>query len=215
MKMKKVLLLLSAILLLSCNTTSDKPDTVSDESCSCGDTPHGEVLLQPYNDFSQKEAVELKEILQVKINEILHGDFQVKVLPNKTLPKEIISENKRYRTDKIVESLSEEANDHKIIIGITHRDICVPDYKDRKNWGVLGSAYPPTYKSCVASDYRVKNKKRDFWRVVVHEFIHTYFECSHCPDDNPKCIMKDAKGHADFSNKTDLCETCKDALLMH
>lgn len=200
-KMRKMIYLFAILLLISCNTTSERP--------------HGEVLLQPYNDFSQKEAVQLRDILQVKINEILHGDFLVKVLPNKTLPEEFLSENKRYRTDKIIQSLSKEANSHKIIVGITHRDICVPYYKNRKDWGVLGCALPPKYKSCIVSDYRLKNKKRDFWRVVTHEFIHTYFAYHHCLKDNPGCIMKDAKGHADFRNKTDLCETCKDALSIH
>ena len=28
-------------------------------------------------------------------------------------------------------------------------------------------------------------------------------------DDNPNCIMQDAKGHADFSKKENFCETCK------
>ena len=78
--MRKLIYLFAILFLISCNTTSERP--------------HGEVLLQPYNDFSQKEAEQLKEMLQVKINEILHGDFQVKVLPNKTFPKEILSENK-------------------------------------------------------------------------------------------------------------------------
>lgn len=86
MKMKNVLLLLFAVLLLGCNA-NNKINEITDEVCSFDDIPHGEVFLQPYNDFSQKEAVQLRDTLQVKLNEILHGDFQVKVLPNKTLPK--------------------------------------------------------------------------------------------------------------------------------
>lgn len=31
----------------------------------------------------------------------------------------------------------------------------------------------------------------------------------YCPKDSSHCIMKDAKGHADFSNKNDLCGYCK------
>lgn len=207
--MKKIIYLF-AILLLSCNTRNDKSEV--DECCTCVNMPHGDVLLQPYNDFSQEEAKQIKEILQVKLNEILNGDFHVNVLPNKTLPKEYLSENKRYRVDKIIESLSKEANSHKIIIGITHHDICLANYKGKKNWGVLGCSLPPIHKSCIVSDFRLKNKKRDFWRVITHEFIHTYFEYRHCPKDDPKCIMKDAKGKADFSNKVGLCETCKEAL---
>ena len=68
--------------------------------------------------------------------------------------------------------------------------------------------------TCVVSDYRLKHKKRDYWKVVTHEFTHTACRYSHCPKDDPLCIMKDAKGKADFSNKEDFCETCKKNIII-
>lgn len=38
---------------------------------------------------------------------------------------------------------------------------------------------------------------------------HTYYRYPHCPKDSSHCIIKDAKGKADFSNKNDLCGYCK------
>ena len=84
-------------------------------------------------------------------------------------------------------------------------------YKGKADWGVLGLSIHGTY-TCVVSDYRLKNKKRDYWKVVTHEFTHTACNYGHCPDDNPLCIMKDAKGKADFSNKVEFCKTCREKI---
>ena len=130
-------------------------------------------------------------------------------MPNKPLSDSFLGETKKkYRIDKIIDTLKEDADNEKVYIGITHRDIC-RDYKNGvKDWGVLGSSIAD-YHACVVSDYRLKHKKRDLWKVVTHEFTHTACRYSHCPDDNPLCIMKDAKGKADFSNKEIFCKTCK------
>ena len=47
---------------------------------------------------------------------------------------------------------------------------------------------------------------------ATHEFIHTYYGYGHCPKDSTQCIMKDAKGKADFSNKIGLCKTCREKI---
>jgi archaemetzincin len=116
----------------------------------------------------------------------------------------------RYRADKIINSLKKEANNHRIMIGLTHKDVSVP-YKGKADWGVLGLSIHGT-NTCVASDYRLKHKKRDYWKVVTHEFTHTACRYNHCPDDNPLCIMKDAKGKADFANKVGFCKTCREKI---
>ncbi|MBQ6228486.1 MAG: hypothetical protein IJK08_08000 [Prevotella sp.] len=46
--------------------------------------------------------------------------------------------------------------------------------------------------------------------MATHEFFHAVCNMHHCPNDDPRCIMKDAKGHADFSNKEHMCKTCKE-----
>jgi len=64
----------------------------------------------------------------------------------------------------------------------------------------------------VVSDHRLKHNKSDLWKVATHEFIHTYYAYPHCPKDSSHCLMKDAKGHADFRNKKDLCAFCKNKM---
>ena len=199
MKMKaRLLYILLAVLMLSgCKKTEQA-------NCTCPPT----IFLQPYDNYIQKEAMQLSKVLEKKFLELYGVEFEFEVLPNKKLSADLMNDNKtRYRADKIIDSLKDGAGDHKIIIALTHKDVSVP-YKGKADWGVLGLSIHGTY-TCVVSDYRLKNKKRDYWKVVTHEFTHTACNYGHCPDDNPLCIMKDAKGKADFSNKEDFCETCK------
>ena len=181
------------------------------EAADC--CPHATIYLQPYDNFTQKEAGKLKADLDKRLERIIDCAITVVVLPNKQLSDSFLGETgKKYRIDKIIDSLKGNADNHHIYIGITHRDIC-RDYKNGvKDWGVLGSSIAD-YHACVVSDHRLKHKKRDLWKVVVHEFIHTYYNYGHCPEDNPHCLMKDAKGKADFSNKNDLCDYCKNSYL--
>lgn len=177
--------------------------------CAC---PYATIYLQPYDNYSQKEVEKLKADLDKHLEGILDGSFEVKVLPNKPLSDSFLGDTrKKYRIDKIINDMKSKADEHNIYIGITHRDIC-RDYKNGvKDWGVLGSSIAADH-ACVVSDHRLKHKKRDMWKVVTHEFIHTYYDYPHCPKDSAHCLMKDAKGHADFSNKHDLCGYCKDKI---
>ena len=191
--------------------TGDAGTEHADTLCTC---PNVKVSLQPYADFTQKEALQLKRDLEKHLG-MLIGEvgLQFEVLPNKPLAEELLNDaGTRYRADKIINSLAKNANGQHVIIALTHKDISV-SYKDKIDWGVLGLSLIPK-KACVVSTYRVKNRK-DLWKVATHEFIHTCFEYQHCPDDNPKCIMKDAKGHANFSNKSTLCEKCSKRIYDH
>ena len=171
---------------------------------------HATIYLQPYDNFTQKEAKRLKVDLDKHIGEILDGAFTVEILPNKPLSDSFLGETrKKYRIDKLIDDLKGDADRHNIYIGLTHRDICRELKNGVVDWGVLGSSIS-AYHACVVSDHRLKHKRRDLWKVVTHEFIHTFYDYPHCPKDSTHCIMKDAKGHADFSNKHDLCGYCKD-----
>ena len=173
-------------------------------NCTCAPS----IYLQPYDNFTQQEAKQLSKVLEKNFRKLFGVEFEIEVLPNKKLSADQMNDTKtRYRADKIINSLKENAGDHRIMIGLTHQDVSVP-YKGNPDWGVLGLSIHGTY-ACVVSDYRLKHKKRDYWKVVTHEFTHTACNYSHCPEDNPNCIMQDAKGHADFSNKENFCETCK------
>ena len=177
---------------VNCSTGDEEP---VEALCTC---PFVKVSLQPYADFTQKEAQQLKNELEKHLG-LLIGEvgLEFEVLPNKPLAEELLNDaGTRYRADKIINSLTKDDNGQHVIIGLTHKDISV-SYKGRPDWGVLGLSLIPK-KACVVSTFRVRNR-RDLWKVAAHEFIHTCFEYQHCPDDNPKCLMKDAKGRADFS----------------
>lgn len=165
------------------------------------------ICIQPYDNYTLKEAQLLSKVLGEEFKKLFEREFKFEVLPNKSLTTELMNDAKtRYRADKIINSLKKGAGKHKIIIALTHKDVSVP-YKGKADWGVLGLSIHGT-NTCVASDYRLKHKKRDYWKVVTHEFTHTAYNYSHCPNDDSTCIMKDAKGKADFSNKVDFCKTC-------
>jgi len=193
-------ILLAVLMLLGCKKTEDA-------NCTCPPT----IFLQPYDNYTQEEAKQLSIMLEKECLELYGVEFEFDVLPNKKLSADLMNNSKsRYRADKIIDSLKKEASDHRIMIGLTHKDVSVP-YKGKPDWGVLGLSIHGTY-ACVVSDYRLKNKKRDYWKVVTHEFTHTACNYSHCPDDNPLCIMKDAKGKADFANKVSFCKTCREKI---
>lgn len=180
-----------------------------EQSLIAGDCPNVTIYLQPYDNYAQKEAELLKADLEKHVEQIVFSGFNFVVLPNKPLPDSYLGETrKKYRTDKIINTLKEDADNQHIYIGITHHDICRAYKNGVKDWGVLGSSIPD-YHACVVSDHRLKHKRRDLWKVVTHEFIHTYYNYQHCPKDSSHCIMRDAKGKADFSNKSDLCGYCK------
>lgn len=176
-------------------------------NCTCPPT----ICLQPYDNFTQQEAMKLKTELDTHLQEILNDSFIVKVLPNKPLTKDLLNDAKtRYKGERIISSLKDSPS---TTIALTHKDISI-EYNGKKDWGVLGVSFrrTPPCNACAVSDYRLKNKKRDLWKVVVHEFIHTHYAYSHCPKDSTHCIMKDARGHADFSNKNGLCGYCNNKI---
>ena len=120
--------------------------------------PHATIYLQPYDNFSQKEAETLKAELDRHLVNIINDALKVIVLPNKTLSDSFLGETgKKYRVDKIIDSLKYNTDEHNIYIGITHHDIC-REYKNGvKDWGVLGTSIP-IYNACVVSDHRLKHK---------------------------------------------------------
>ena len=138
------------------------------------------------------------------------ADFDCEALPPLPLSDSLMNKAKsRYRADKIIKSLSAKADDHSIYIGLTHKDISC-SIRGKEDWGVQGLSLIPG-KACVVSTFRVKDR-HDFWKVACHEFIHTYFNYLHCPKDDPRCLMQDAKGHPNYKNKKGLCPYCQSVL---
>ena len=193
--------------LMSCKTEKTKQakneDIDSTEVlCSCPPS----VLLQPLNGFTEKEAEDMIPQMKKLIEEGTGNDLAFDILPRIILPEGMMNDIfTRYRADKIIPSLKD--NHHDVVIGLMHDEISCT-YKGKKDWGVLGLSLPD-YKNCVASDYLLKHKKRDLWKVATHEFFHAVCNMSHCPNNDSRCIMKDIDGCDDFSNIEHLCKTCR------
>lgn len=203
-----MIMLCWATVLIACHGQSvDSSNQMDDDiMCLCPPT----IYLQPYGNFTQKEASKLGKELESHLFEIFNVDLDCEVLPALPLVDSLLNNAKtRYRADKIIKSLSVNADGHNIYIGLTHKDISCSVH-GKADWGVQGLSLIPG-KTCVVSTFRVKNQ-HDFWKVACHEFIHTYFSYHHCPKDDSSCLMQDAKGHPNYKNKNGLCQYCQNQL---
>lgn len=185
-----IMLLCCAITLIGCSGKSANGNGQKDDDVTCLCPPT--IYLQPYGNFTKEEASRLGKELGKHLFEMFGADFDCEALPPLPLSDSLMNKAKsRYRADKIIKSLSAKANDHNIYIGLTHKDISC-SIRGNADWGVQGLSLIPG-KACVVSTFRVKDR-HDFWKVACHEFIHTYFNYHHCPKDDPRCLMQDAKG---------------------
>ena len=210
MKLKTIALLLCAIICMaSCSKKRGENSEISDEEevrCLCPPVIH----LQPFGKFSQREAQLLGKELTKRIEDIFGVELECEVHPPLPLSDTLMNDgHTRYRADKIIHSMAAYANRHNIYIGLTHKDISCSVH-GKKDWGVQGLSLIPG-NACVASTFRVKDR-RDFWKVVCYEFIHTYFTYNHCPKDDPSCLMQAAKGHPRYKGKNGLCPHCSNVL---
>lgn len=209
-KLNTIVLLLCAIICMaSCSKNHGVNSELPDEKevrCLCPPVIH----LQPFGKFSQREAQLLGKELTKRIEDIFGVELECEVHPPLPLSDTLMNDgHTRYRADKIIKSMAANANRHNIYIGLTHKDISCSVH-GKKDWGVQGLSLIPG-NACVASTFRVKDR-RDFWKVVCHEFIHTYFTYNHCPKDDPSCLMQAAKGHPRYKGKNGLCPHCSNAL---
>jgi archaemetzincin len=158
------------------------------------------IILQPIGKFPKYEAENLFTEL-------------VKVYPNCKLNTSIpfpencyYSPRNRFRADSAIKWLCKTAKKGEVYLAITHSDISTTK-DDKLDWGVMGLGYRPG-KACIASSFRLKNKK-NFFKVMVHELGHTA-GLPHCPDST--CFMADAKGGDPTGNETGFCQKCSNIL---
>lgn len=202
--MKYCLYIILLCILIGCKQQGKENLPVEikpDPECSCPPT----IYLQPLGSFTQTEALKLKRQLCKNAKGWFANDI-IEILPEKELDSSTLNTTKtRYSASKILHTF-DKADHHNVYIGLLHEDISI--LKNGNDWGILGLSYKDKNVS-VVSTFRVKNKERDLWKVVMHEFIHAYCGYGHCPKDNENCIMQDAKGHPKLKNKKDLCDYCK------
>lgn len=186
--MKKLLPLFCLLLFLGCNTHKDEKSEIL-------------VTFIPCNNFPMKYIYDT----EVGLGEYLEREFNIHAhIEWDDVQEKISKKGKRYDAEKVIRHF--QSDSLPLTIVFMNEDI------EQNGKGILGLSIHPNCNTCVVSTYRLKNKK-DLWKLVAHEFIHTYFDYSHCPDDNPTCIMQDAKGKVNFKNKNQLCPTCKQNIM--
>lgn len=210
MKKKIVLIILGMALLLmssssSCGGTLGYSENVSGDTL-CPDPPTGLVVeLQPMGDFSSKET----ELLEKELEEHVYSVYGIAsggIAPIMKMPVSCYyAPRKRYWAGKLLRHIHSEAD---ITIGLTHCDISMSIH-GHYNYGIMGLSLRPG-NACVVSTYRVK-RREDLWKVTAHELFHAC-GLSHCPKDNPHCLMQDAHGKDTFYKKSKLCKDCEKAI---
>lgn len=205
--LKKLLLIVSLIILNSCHTRINKQKTIG---------------LQIYEKFNPL----LLDTLKKSIKNI-YG-FNVQELNSKDIPQRAFVNIKtpRYRADTIIRLQQREIPEGiDIILGLTEKDISTTkwDYstspksvkrpkngKTYEDWGIFGLGYTPG-NSCIVSTFRIKNKKNEmdrFNKICIHEIGHN-LGLKHCKE-NSQCVMRDAAESILTIDGVDLdlCDKC-------
>ena len=198
------------ILMSSCSSwkkTSSTEDD-SDTLCICPPESYVHIDLQPFGDFTQKEANQLKEELEKHLVPIYLSEIEV--LPKKDIPASCLYKPRnRYWAGNILGFLKQQNQGSDFVtIGLTHRDISTSIHGNY-NYGIMGFSFRPG-NACVVSTFRLK-RKDDLWKVTTHEFLHSR-GLPHCKKDDLKCLMQDAHGKNTFYMKNGLCQDCQNAL---
>ena len=198
------------ILMSSCSSwkkTSSTEDD-SDTLCTCPPESYVHIDLQPFGDFTQKEANQLKEELEKHLVPIYLSEIEV--LPKKDIPASCLYKPRnRYWAGNILGFLKQQNQESDFVtIGLIHRDISTSIHGNY-NYGIMGLSFRPG-NACVVSTFRLK-RKDDLWKVTTHEFLHSR-GLPHCKKDDLKCLMQDAHGKNTFYMKHGLCEDCEKTL---
>ncbi|TDW47882.1 archaemetzincin [Flavobacterium sp. 270] len=157
------------------------------------------IVIQPLGNFQSDAAQEVLE----KIREIN---------PNVVLRKSIdfplgsyYKPRNRFRADSIIKYLKSQVGTDSVIVGLSSKDISTTK-NGHQYWGIMGLGYHPG-SACVVSDFRLsdKNKKDQFYKVVLHELGHTE-GLPHCKTKT--CLMRDAEGGNPIDEEKNFCENC-------
>lgn len=168
------------------------------------------IYLQPYNGFTHSEAVDVKDSLEVHFSEIMDRPFEIRILSDKTLPKDFRNHDKSgFRADSIINFEKELCPDKCFMIGLMHEDLFYTN-KNNEERGVYGLSSMYGNVS-VISTFR-PGKNEDLWKLILHEFLHSYYHLGHCEKDDPHCIMQEGHGLPRLNEKNDLCDDCKERI---
>ena len=204
-----IIISMIACVLGSCeyNNSKSKSDPETNKVDTICSGPMCVIKLLPYDDFSKQEVESLLPILQQSFDKWLYGSWTFEIIEPAHFPQgSYVKERNRYSVTPVLNYQSMLLENNEIIIGLTHKDICT-NIHGVKNYGIVGISRP-LKQVCLVSDKRLKDKSL-YWKPILHEFMHTFYGAKHCPNDDPTCFMKDAKGHGNFKIMDKLCDSCK------
>lgn len=161
------------------------------------------IVIQPLGNFELEQSNKvLSEIRTINPNVVLRKNIP---FPEKAYYKP----RNRYRADSIIKNLKNQIGRDSVIVGLSNCDISTTK-NGIKDWGVMGLGYRPG-KACVVSGFRLslKNKKQQFYKLVLHELGHTA-GLPHCKVKT--CLMRDAEGGNPLDEEKDFCFNCNSYL---
>lgn len=215
-----------SLLLTACK--GNKVET--DEDIPYHGPPVITVFLVPLDGVSHATMEQLKEDFSKKFTDKKWEPYEVEILDHMNTPDSCYNDAKtRFRAYKILKTLSNKYSEiakkkakekspkawDYHIVGVTNNDISTSVH-GKSDYGILGLSFLGNKygDSSVVSTYRLKRKK-DLWKLTAHEFCHGFYGCPHCKNDDPHCIMADAKGgNPHFEIKDSLCNDCANICLI-
>ena len=168
------------------------------------------LYVQPYNNFSRKEAESIAEELKKNVSKYTSLTIsQITVLPNvKLTTNEMNDAHTRYRAEKLLKRQKLGNTPGIVEVGLLDEDISTTlhEYDD---YGIMGLSYVGL-RDCVISTYRVKGKD-NMWKVVLHEFMHGAAGMHHCSAEDPTCFMTDHSKSPNWFKRNRICPVCNKA----
>lgn len=208
MMIKRLMLMLIVILLMSCKEENTKViKNQETTSVNVSKNKKAKIYLQPYKDFGKRDVELIKNYLA---SELEH--YSIEILPAIDMPKKNKSAHRdRFRADSIIRDMRAIAHKEnaRAVLALTTKDISTT-YKGNADWGVMGLGFR-LGKGAVISTFRLnkKNKSEQMLKLATHELGHN-LGLDHCL--NKTCIMRDAKGKNVIDDKKGFCNECKSFL---
>lgn len=135
-------------------------------------------------------------------------------IKNVSLPASAITKKRhdhvRYRADLLNAYLEKYKTKDNIVVGLTHADIGLDDFRNRPHSGIRGLANGFGKGIATFSDYR--GNSNELFRIMLHEIAHT-LGLRHCKTEG--CIMQDQKGGNKMKSSPDFCPSCKKFMIEH
>lgn len=185
--------------MIGCNNDADPYLTVKKIIAT---KKESSVTIQPFGDFS----IHYINYVVNRLRPIV-GEIQIST-PISIPQLAYYKPRNRYRADSMIGWLRKRTDRKHVTIGITSKDISTTKGQHH-DWGIMGLAFRPG-NACVISSFRLKNKRDELFKVMIHELAHTR-GLPHCPIRS--CYMRDAEGGNHTAEENGFCIDCKSYLI--